>query len=59
VVVKVGERRAVVRLTDGHGVARFGAEHRLEPGRYRVRARYLGDRSHDKARGTTRVRVRR
>jgi len=59
VVVKVDDHRAVVRLTDGHGVATFGAEHPLARGRYRVRARYKGDSSHDKARGTTRVRVRR
>jgi hypothetical protein len=59
VVVKVGGRRAVVRLNDGHGVATFGAKRRLARGRYWVKARYLGDRSHGKDRATTRVRVRR
>ena len=47
VVVKVDGRRAVVRLTDGRGVATFGAKRPLPRGRYWVKARYLGDRSHD------------
>jgi hypothetical protein len=59
VVVKVDGRRAVVRLKDGRGVARFGAKRPLARGRYWVKARYLGDRAHDKDRATTRVRVHR
>ena len=59
VVVKVDGRRAVVRLTDGRGVATFGAKRPLPRGRYWVKARYLGDRSHDTDRATTRVRIRR
>ena len=51
-------RRAVVRLADGRGVATFGAKRPLPRGRYWVKARYLGDRSHDRDRATTRVRVR-
>jgi hypothetical protein len=57
VVVKVGERRAVVRLSDGRGVATFGANRPLPRGRYRVRARYRGDRSHARSRATTKARV--
>jgi hypothetical protein len=59
VVVRLGERRAVVRLADGHGVATFGATRPLPRGRYRVRARYHGDRFHAASRASTRVRVRR
>jgi hypothetical protein len=59
VVVKVDGRRAVVRLTDGRGVVTFGSKRPLKRGRYWVKARYLGDRSHDRDRATTRVRVRR
>jgi hypothetical protein len=58
VVVKVAGRRAVVRLSDGHGVAHFGSSTPLDPGRYRVKARYLGDRAHDPARAKARVRIR-
>ena len=57
VVVKVGHHRDVVALTDGRGVARFGAGNPLSPGRYRVRARYLGDRAHEPGRAVARVRV--
>jgi hypothetical protein len=57
VIVEVAGHRAGVRLSDGHGVARFGWATRLVPGRYRVRARYLGDSAHDPARGQTRARV--
>jgi hypothetical protein len=59
VVVKVDGRRAVVRLEDGHGVAKFGWANPLDPGRYRVRARYLGDRAHDPDRASAVTRVRR
>jgi hypothetical protein len=59
VVVKVDGHRAVVRLHDGHGVATFGAKRPLPHGRYWVKARYLGDRYHDKTRAVTKVRVRR
>jgi len=59
VVVRLGERRAVVRLSDGRGVATFGATRPLPRGRYRVRARYQGDRFHATSRAGTRVRVRR
>ena len=59
VVVKVDGRRDVVQLTDGRGVATFGAKRPLARGRYWVKARYLGDRSHDKSHAATRVRVRR
>jgi hypothetical protein len=58
VVVKVGGRRAVVKLSDGHGVARFGWSTPLESGRHGGRARYLGDRAHDPARAVVRARVR-
>jgi hypothetical protein len=58
VVVRLGERRAVVRLSDGHGMATFGATRPLPRGRYRVRARYQGDRFHEKSRASARVRVR-
>ena len=58
VVVRLGERSAVVRLSDGHGVATFGATRPLPRGRYRVRARYHGDRFHAASRASTRVRVR-
>jgi hypothetical protein len=59
VVVKLDGRRAVVRLHDGRGAATFGDKRPLSRGRYWVKARYLGDSSHDKDRATTRVRVRR
>jgi hypothetical protein len=59
VVVKVAGRRAVVRLSKGRGTASFGSSTPLEPGRYRVRARYFGDRAHDPARAKVRVRIRR
>jgi hypothetical protein len=58
VVVRVADRRAVVQLDDGHGVAQFGRSHRLKPGRYRVRVRYAGDRAHDGDRGSAWTRVR-
>jgi hypothetical protein len=57
VVVKVDDRRAVVRLTDGRGVATFGAKRPLAGGRYEVLARYLGDKAHDRDRATTQVRI--
>jgi hypothetical protein len=57
VVVKVGHHRAVVRLSDGHGVARFGRRSPLKPRRFRVRVRYRGDRTHFAARTVTRVRI--
>ena len=59
VVVKVDGRRAVVRLTDGRGVATFGAKRPLPRGRHWVKARYLGDRFHAADRATARVRIRR
>jgi hypothetical protein len=59
VVVEVAGHRAVVGLKDGHGFARFGWSRPLKAGRYRVRARYLGDRAHDPATGRARARVRR
>ena len=59
VVVKVDGRRAVVKLSDGHGVARFGWSTPLDPGRHQVRARYLGDRAHGPARTAVKARVRR
>ena len=59
VVVKVDGRRDVVRLDGGHGVAKFGWSRPLDPGRYRVRARYPGDRAHVSDRGSVRARVRR
>jgi hypothetical protein len=59
VVVKVDGRRDVVRLTDGRGIATFGGKRPLARGRYWVKARYLGDRSHDKSHSAARVRVRR
>jgi hypothetical protein len=59
VVVKVDGRRDVVRLTDGRGIATFGGKRPLARGRYWVKARYLGDRSHDKSHAAARVRVRR
>ena len=59
VVVKVDDRRAVVRLTDGRGVATFGDNHPLARGRYRVKATYEGDRTFDGSRAITQVRVQR
>jgi hypothetical protein len=59
VIVKVGSHRAVVRLTDGHGVARFGRHSPLRAGRHRIRVRYKGDRAHFAAHAVTHVRIRR
>ena len=59
VVVKVDGRRAVVRLSDGRGVATFGDEHPLALGRYWVKAKYQGDRTFDSSRATAKVRIRR
>ncbi len=59
VVVKVDGRRAVVRLTDGRGVATFGAKRPVSRGRHWVKVRYLGDRFHAADRATARVRIRR
>ncbi len=59
VVVKVAGRRRVVRLEKGHAIAVFGRSDPLEPGRYVVKARYLGDRAHYPDRARVKGRVRR
>jgi N-acetylmuramoyl-L-alanine amidase len=57
VVILVNERRAVVELSEGRAVARFGASSPFKPGRYQVRATYRGDGAYGRERTQIRARV--